>query len=129
MAIPKETLWPIEPHTVGKHRVLKSYLNAWLPIMGSWNGRILFIDGFAGPGKYKGGEDGSPLVALKALKGHAVKSTITAEVIFIFVEKNQERAEYLDALVQTERKNLPSKCKVHVVPSALTTLWRACWTC
>lgn len=47
MAIPKETLWPLEPHTLGKHLVLKSYLDAWLPIMGKWNGRILFIDGFA----------------------------------------------------------------------------------
>ncbi len=118
MAIPKKTLWPIEPHTLGKHRVLKSYLDAWLPIMGRWNGRILFIDGFAGPGKYKGGEDGSPLVALKALKGHAAKSSIAAEVIFIFVEKDQERAQHLDELMQTERTSLPSKCKVHVVPSA-----------
>ena len=47
MAIPKETLWPLEPHTRGKHRVLKSYLDAWLPIMGKRNRRILFIDGFA----------------------------------------------------------------------------------
>ena len=43
MAIPKETLWPLEPHTLGKHRVLKSYPDAWLPIMGKRNGRILFI--------------------------------------------------------------------------------------
>ena len=118
MAIPKKTLWPIEPHTLGKHRVLKSYLDAWLPIMGKWNRRILFIDGFAGSGKYKGGEDGSPLVALKALKGHAATSSIAAEVIFIFVEKDQQRAEHLDELMQTERTSLPLKCKVHVVPSA-----------
>ena len=93
MAIPKETLWPLEPHTLGKHRVLKSYLDAWLPIMGKRNRRILFIDGFAGPGKYKGGEDGSPLIALKALKNHAARSAITAEVVFIFVEKDPARAE------------------------------------
>ena len=86
--------------------------------MGSWNGKILFIDGFAGPGKYKGGEDGSPLVALKALKNHTAKSTITAEVVFIFVEKDPARAAHLDELMQTERRKLPSKCKVLVVPSA-----------
>ena len=118
MAIPKETLWPLEPHTLGKHRVLKSYLDAWLPIMGKWNGRILFIDGFAGPGKYKGGEDGSPLIALKALKNHAARSAITAEVVFIFVEKNPARAAHLEELVRTERRKLPSKCQVHVVASA-----------
>lgn len=29
------------------------------------NPRILYIDGFAGPGRYKNGEDGSPIYALK----------------------------------------------------------------
>ena len=49
MGLPKKTLWPLEPHTRGKHLVLKSYLDAWLPIMGTRNARILVIDGFAGP--------------------------------------------------------------------------------
>lgn len=118
MAIPTETLWPLEPHTLGKHLVLKSYLDAWLPIMGKWNGRILFIDGFAGPGKYKGGEDGSPLIALKALENHAAKSSINAEVVFFFVEKNPERAAYLKELIRTESWTLPSKCRIRVETSA-----------
>lgn len=49
---PKTTLWPLEPHTVGKHEVLRNYLKAWLPIMLSSNDRVLFIDAFAGPGRY-----------------------------------------------------------------------------
>lgn len=53
---PKSTLWPREPHTEGKHLVLKEYLNAWFPILGGTQGRIVFIDGFAGPGEYAGGE-------------------------------------------------------------------------
>lgn len=118
MAIPKETLWPLEPHTLGKHRVLKSYLDAWLPIMGKWNGRILFIDGFAGPGRYKGGEDGSPLIALKAFKNHAARAKINAEVVFFFVEKDPARADHLAELVRIERRNLPSKCRVRVVHGA-----------
>ena len=118
MAIPTETLWPLEPHTLGKHLVLKSYLDAWLPIMGKWNGRILFIDGFAGPGKYKGGEDGSPLIALNALKNHAAQSAINAEVVFFFVEKDTVRAACLKGLVQTESRTLPSRCRVRVVPGA-----------
>lgn len=118
MAIPKETLWPLERHTLGKHLVLKSYLDAWLPIMGKWNERIVFIDGFAGPGKYKGGEDGSPLIALKALKYHAARASINAEVVFFFVEKDPVRAAYLEGLVQTESRMLPSSCRVRVVPGA-----------
>ena len=40
------TIWEIEPHTEAKHEILEKYLNAWLPIMTRWNGRILYIDGF-----------------------------------------------------------------------------------
>ena len=57
---PLDTLWELDPHTLGKHLVLRAYLDAWLPVMGSWQGRLLFIDGFAGPGEYEGGEEGSP---------------------------------------------------------------------
>jgi hypothetical protein len=38
--------------------------------MAKWNGRIIFLDGFAGPGRYAGGEEGSPLIALRALFLH-----------------------------------------------------------
>ena len=42
------------------------------------------MDGFAGPGEYVGGEEGSPLVAIRALCEHGAK--IGGEVIFYFVE-------------------------------------------
>lgn len=67
---PKSTLWPLEPHTRGKHLVLKHYLDAWFPILGSWSERILFIDGFTGPGEYESGEEGSPLIAIGTLREH-----------------------------------------------------------
>lgn len=50
---PETTVWPIEPHTNGKHAVLRHYLNAWLPIMLRSNERVLYIDAFAGPGEYQ----------------------------------------------------------------------------
>ena len=50
------TVWPIEPQTEAKHEILRKYLAAWFPIMSSWQERIIFIDGFAGPGVYEGGE-------------------------------------------------------------------------
>ena len=56
---PRTTTWSLEPHTKGKHLVLQHYMGAWLPILTSWNGRVLFIDAFAGPGEYTGGEAGS----------------------------------------------------------------------
>lgn len=115
---PKTTLWQLEPHTLGKHLVLKRYLDAWLPIMAAWNGRILFIDGFAGPGKYQSGEDGSPVIALKALKHHAAKARITAEVSFVFIEADRTRADHLDQTVASMKPGLPGNCATEVIHGA-----------
>src|SRR3990167_9714999 len=113
MSPPKKTVWKLEPPTQGKHLVLRSYLDAWMPILGTWSGRILFIDAFAGPGEYAGGEDGSPVIALKALIEH--QSTISAEIIFLFIEQDKKRAEYLDGIVKNLRPRLPSNAKVQVI--------------
>lgn len=65
LAVNANSLWSIEDHTRAKHVILRKYLQAWFPIMHSLKQkRLVYIDGFAGPGKYEGGEDGSPLVAL-----------------------------------------------------------------
>lgn len=58
MAPPRATHWALEPHTQAKHLILRRYLEAWLPIMATHNGRIVFVDGFAGPGRYVGREEG-----------------------------------------------------------------------
>ncbi len=67
MAAPKTTIWAIEPHTQAKHAILKRYLQAWMPILSLARfPEVLYIDGFAGPGTYTGGEEGSPVIALRA---------------------------------------------------------------
>ena len=91
----KNPLWKLEPHTRGKHLVLKRYLEAWFPIMGSWNGRILFIDGFAGPGEYEAGEEGSPIIAIRSLLEHRARKMIAAEVQFILIEKEKDASSTL----------------------------------
>ena len=94
------TLWPIEEQTEGKHLLLKSYLDGWFPILGSFNGRLLFIDGFAGPGEYTGGELGSPLVALDSVRRHKNERRLKGvEVVFLFIESDERRAEHLQGLV------------------------------
>jgi len=67
------TVWDLEPHTEAKHEILKRYLQAWFPIMSKWNGRILYIDGFAGPGEYSNGDPGSPLIAINTAIEHELK--------------------------------------------------------
>ncbi|MCH7713180.1 MAG: three-Cys-motif partner protein TcmP, partial [Chloroflexi bacterium] len=99
----QQTIWPIEPHTLAKHQILLKYLQAWLPIMSSWNGRVLYIDGFAGPGRYTGGEPGSPIVAIDAAINHSAR--INAQLVFLFIEADSNRAEHLESVLA--RKELP----------------------
>lgn len=92
---PNDTLWDLAPHTHGKHLVLRNYLNAWLPIMARRNQRILFIDGFAGPGRYRNGEDGSPVLAIKAFLEHYYRPNMQTQVAFFFVENHPARVRHL----------------------------------
>ena len=62
----------MEEHTRAKHELLKKYLEAWFPILAiqGHQERVIFLDGFAGPGIYDGGEPGSPVIALETLINH-----------------------------------------------------------
>ena len=108
---PREAIWTIEPHTIAKHEIIKKYWQAWLPIMSSRNSRVLYIDGFAGPGVYKGGEPGSPVIALDAAINH--KASIKSEVVFLFIEDDKQRSDNLSSILAN--KDLPAnfKCRVH----------------
>ncbi len=114
---PSGTTWTLEPHTIGKHLVLKGYMQAWLPIMTKWNGRILFIDAFAGPGEYSSGEPGSPVIALRALIDHRAQKQFKSEVTYLFVEKDPARSKHLKRVLGSFEGQLPSKCKYEVINS------------
>ena len=68
----EKAVWPMEQHTRAKHEILRRYLGAWFPILagGGFNPRLVFLDGFAGPGVYSSGEPGSPLIAIETLVDH-----------------------------------------------------------
>ena len=111
MAAPRQTVWDLEPHTQAKHELLKRYLQAWMVILSQ--GRfpeILYIDGFAGPGEYAGGEAGSPIIALDTALGF--KPPLTAKVHFLFVEKDDTRADHLRK--QVALRALPANFSVIV---------------
>ena len=94
---------------------MRSYLNAWLPILGRRTGRILFIDRFAGPGEYENGEEGSPIIAMRALIDHNAQKTIQAEVGFIFIEKDEARAAHLQEITRQWGEMLPKDCWTNVI--------------
>lgn len=102
MAAPRQTVWELEPHTRAKHEILRRYLQAWMVILSQ--GRfpeILYIDGFAGPGEYEGGETGSPIIALDTALGYS--PPLRTELHFLFIEKDADRAEHLRGQVQSRR--------------------------
>lgn len=107
----RSTIWEIEPHTEAKHAILRKYLDAWLPIITRWNGRVLSIDGFAGPGEYVGGKDGSPIIAIKAVAEH--RAEIKSEIVMLFVEKDKARSEFLKTKLASLR--IPANVKYEVI--------------
>lgn len=106
----KEVTWELDLHTKAKHDILKGYLQAWYPILNSTNKRIVYIDGFAGPGEYSGGEPGSPIIALKTAKNHSLK--LKSEIVFWFIEENKDRCNHLESIIKKEE--LPTNFSVHV---------------
>lgn len=98
VAAPRSTIWALEPHTRAKHEILRRYLQAWIPILTQGGFPVVaYIDGFAGPGRYIGGEDGSPTIALKAALDHI--PSIRGVIKFLFVEEKVDRAAVLQAIV------------------------------
>jgi len=102
----ESVLWDYFDHTAAKHRVLRAYLDAWIPVMGQQelkvagvrgiSPRLLLVDGFAGPGRYKRGEPGSPLIMLEALAKHKDRDKIAdVQFTYLFIEYNSKRVEYL----------------------------------
>ncbi len=110
--MPDDTIWVLPPHTAAKHVLLQRYLEAWYPIMGGIEKKVAYIDGFAGPGRYAGGEPGSPIVALTTLLDHARLEHLDCRFIFVFIEADAARATQLQheigQLVE-ERGGLPPK--------------------
>lgn len=91
------TTWDIDEHTRVKHSILERYLSAWIPILGTHHKDLLYIDGFAGPGKYSKGEDGSPIIAIRAALKY--KNYSNHNIRLVFVEKERKRAALLKQIL------------------------------
>jgi len=110
VAVPDETIWRIEPHTAAKHQILRKYLDAWYPILSTYNAKIVYVDGFAGPGRYTGGEPGSPVIALDSALKH--RAGLSRGLTFWFIEKSSARADHLES--EIGKLTLPKNFKVNV---------------
>ena len=100
-----------------KHRLIKHYLDGWFPKLGTWAGRVLYVDTHAGRGRHSSGQAGSPLVALDTLLRHPYRDKLLqrSEVRFLFIERDPSNLE----LLRDELKGIGDFPKgVHVSTSA-----------
>lgn len=119
MAEPKETVYAAEPHTRAKHDILREYLKRWLPILarqskalGHANGRLLYVDGFAGAGEYTDNIPGSPIVAIQTALGHSHDFAVPVQIKFI--EIRQDRVAHLRKLIERMRPDLARSGRIIV---------------
>ena len=101
--------WSASPHTIAKIEIVRRYLDAWFPIIGL-SGKpfgskpLLYLDGFAGPGEYRGGKDGSPIVAVRSAIGALERlgtKWSAGSIYMVFVERDAERFEHLSGRLET----------------------------
>jgi three-Cys-motif partner protein len=118
MAPVDPTIWELDPHGRAKHLILQRHLDAWLPIMTRSFRKLVYVDGFAGPGIYLGGEPGSPILALRAALFNTAlsRNPPPGAVGFLFIEERADRAEKLreETLKLTRAHPLPSWVKYFV---------------
>jgi three-Cys-motif partner protein len=113
-------IWPAEPHTIAKIRILQKYLYSWFQIVGrTFRGKdIWFVDGFSGPGKYTNFAQGSPLAAIAAAKpalGDAATSWAAGKIHLVFIEENEKR--FLVLQEQVEEIPEDSRIEFHLYNS------------
>lgn len=115
--------WDMQPHTAAKHQVLRSYVDGWIPVMGyqalkmrdriGQYPRLMVVDGFAGPGRYNGGEPGSPLIMLDALISHSAFPQLTGvKFHYLFIEQDRRRVDALRA--ELDQLEIPPNIQLYL---------------
>ncbi|MBZ0266271.1 three-Cys-motif partner protein TcmP [bacterium] len=119
MATPTSTEWEYTQHTGAKHAILERYLKAWFGILTHSHKNLIYYDGFCGPGKYKGGQIGSPLLALRIAREQVLRITSKQsdskfeKIHLRFSDNNDDRIKQLESHLQTEG-SIPEKIEYRV---------------
>ncbi|WP_280494142.1 three-Cys-motif partner protein TcmP [Nocardia farcinica] len=95
MPVDGDVPWPRAEHTAAKHNIYDRYLRRWFPIILSQNGwdTATYAEGFAGPGVYTDGSDGSPIIAIRAFVEEVSNRSKTAQ--FLFIDDDQRCVDML----------------------------------
>ncbi len=103
--------WNYRDYMRAKHEILEKYLKAWTQILWKFR-RLLYVDCFAGKGKYDSGEYGSPIIALKAMEKILIKYPRT-QAYALFIDTEQDNLDFLKQLIENEKsiENIKVECK------------------
>jgi three-Cys-motif partner protein len=94
MAPPADMLWNSEPRTLLKHQVYRQYLRCWMGKICQRFPTSAIVDAFAGPGGYRDGPDGSPVVIAKTFLEHSGLQRFN-QLRLICQEKRPDRRDEL----------------------------------
>ncbi|MFD1501482.1 three-Cys-motif partner protein TcmP [Streptosporangium lutulentum] len=118
MPTPQPLLWSCAPHTRAKHELLRRYLEAWFPILLQGPRArecVTYVEGFAGPGIYKTGEPGSPIVALQVFLRQRRLLDTGKRTNVVLIEERADRLERLKKEVNdatTQYGNVPEGMRI-----------------
>lgn len=101
--------WIYKEHTKVKHKILEKYLKTWINVLSTCYRKVCFFDCFAGRGKYKDGQEGSPIIALRVASELKSKKTEIGEIELTFIEKDEKNYENLIQVISCELKQNQDK--------------------
>jgi three-Cys-motif partner protein len=98
-----------------KHVILRKYFPPWAMILGSRNSQLVYVDCFAGPGRYEmDGEsvEGSPVIAVREA-AKLVQSGAVRNLLLCLVDGRPEQVERLKSRLN-DQQPYPSNLEVRV---------------
>jgi len=82
-----------------KDSILKCYLPPYLAKIATQKAPILIVDAFAGPGKFDGGESGSPLIICESIQ-EALSKDISVPISALCIDDDKELFSKLHRLIE-----------------------------
>lgn len=109
-------------HTEAKLNIYEGYLGRYLSILAVTKGagkRIFIYDLFCGPGTYNDGNDGSPLIAAKAIKAVSEKQEkwVREMGVEFHLLLNDKNAGHIGSVESIIMEHLPAACQLKVTTS------------
>ena len=108
-----DVIWEIPQQTTKKHEILANYLESWFAIMQKYSPELLYLDGFAGPNEYVGGQKGSPQIALDAAMANP-HLYANKKLSLVFSELNRPRFDKLNRWATVQSETAPDYLQIAV---------------